>query len=119
MAALGQRRKGSAVFLSTQVASTPPATGHKICAMTTPHATAPLLGEENINDGACMLCLRCSLAASTIVCRQSGMINVIARCEARSSCTIKGVTVRTPMDGYNSPVAQLIVFASLGQPFAQ
>ena len=39
---------------------------------------------------------------------------MIAKYAGRGKCTIEGVTIRTPAEGYNSPVAQAIVFASLG-----
>ncbi|DBA79306.1 hypothetical protein WJX79_008913 [Trebouxia sp. C0005] len=46
----------------------------------------------------------------------SAAVNVIAKYAGRGSCTIESVTIRTPTEGYNSPVAQAIVFASLGVP---
>ncbi len=49
-----------------------------------------------------------------MICRNSAAVNVIAKYAGRGSCTIESVTIRTPAEGYNSPVAQAIVFASLG-----
>lgn len=44
-------------------------------------------------------------------------MNVIAKFNdsRHHTCTIDAVTIRTPMEGYNSPVAQVVVFASLGK----
>ena len=50
-----------------------------------------------------------------MICRNSAAVNVIAKYAGQGSCTVESVTIRTPAEGYNSPVAQAIVFASLGQ----
>ena len=54
---------------------------------------------------------------SCTICRRNTAVNVIAKLNGnhRKRCTVDAVTVRTPIEGYNSPVAQVIVFASLGK----
>ena len=44
-------------------------------------------------------------------------MNVVAKFNDSGyrTCTIDAVTIRTPMEGYNSPVSQVVVFASLGK----
>ena len=49
------------------------------------------------------------------MCRRNRAVNVIAKFSGKGRCTVDAVTVRTPMEGYNSPVAQVVVFASLGK----
>lgn len=49
------------------------------------------------------------------MCRRHRAVNVIAKFNGNPYCTVNAVTVKTPIEGYNSPVAQVIVFASLGK----
>ena len=49
------------------------------------------------------------------MCRRNTAVNVIAKFNGNQRCTVDAVTIRTPIEGYNSPVAQVIVFASLGK----
>lgn len=51
----------------------------------------------------------------TTICRRNKAVNVVAKFNDSGRCTVDAVTVRTPIEGYNSPVAQVIVFASLGK----
>ena len=40
---------------------------------------------------------------------------MIAKHARQATCTVQAVTIRTPVEGFNSPVAHAIVFASLGE----
>lgn len=48
-------------------------------------------------------------------CRRSKAVNVTARYSGGGRCTVDAVTIRNPMRGYDSPVGQAILFASLGR----
>lgn len=47
---------------------------------------------------------------------RSKAVNVTARYSGGGRCTVDAVTIRNPMRGYDSPVGQAILFASLGVP---
>ncbi|KAL3150338.1 hypothetical protein ABBQ32_000182 [Trebouxia sp. C0010 RCD-2024] len=57
-----------------------------------------------------------SCYSSQIGCRRSEAVNVTARYSGCGRCTVDAVTIRNPMRGYDSPVGQAIIFASLGVP---
>lgn len=64
------------------------------------------------HDNLCLDDLSCYSSAIG----RSAAVNVTAKWQGQGTCTIEGVTIRVPVEGYNSLVAQAIVFASLGEP---
>ncbi len=96
-----------------QEAHTPRNTDARILQMMIFHATVRNLGRCQPLHRCNVLTSYC-LAQVLMTCRNSAAVNVVAKFAGRGSCTIESVTIRTPVEGYNSPVAQAIVFASLG-----